>query len=214
MLRWAVLLLVAANGLFFAWSRGWIGDAAGEAAREPARLERQIRPDAVRVLSAPAAAAALAATPACVEAGPFRAAEVGAAEQALGAQLPAGSWSRVPVERPGRWIVYLGRFPNREAMEARRQELAGLRVDAEPLQGQPEHEPGLVLSSHESAAAAEAGLERMAQRGVRNARVLTLATAANDMLLRIERGGPELRAQALALQLPALGTGFSACAGR
>ena len=57
-------------------------------------------------------------------------------------------------------------------------------------------------------------LERMAQRGVRNARVLTLATAANDVLLRIERGGPELRAQALALRLPALGTGFSACAGR
>jgi hypothetical protein len=213
MLRWAVLLLVVANGLFFAWSRGWLGDPPGNDAREPERVARQIRPEAVRVLAAPAAAA-LAATPSCVEAGPFRAAEAAAAEQVVASMLPAGSWSRVPVERPGRWIVYMGRFPNAEALATRRAELAGQRIDAEALQGQPEHEPGLLLSAHDSGAAAEAALERLTQRGVRGARVLMLAAPANEVLLRVERGGAELRAQALAARAPALGTGFSACAAR
>jgi hypothetical protein len=214
MLRWLVLLLVVANGLFFAWSRGWIGDGPVDDAREPARMARQIRPDAVRLLTAPAAAAALAATPACVEAGPFRTAEASAAEQALASLLPAGSWSRVPVERPGRWIVYMGRFPNREALESRRDELSRLDVAADVVRGQPEHEPGLALSSHDSLAAAEASLGRLAERGVRSARVLTLATPGSDVLLRIDRGSPVVRAQALTLQAPALGAGFSACSGR
>jgi len=214
MLRWAVLLLVVANGVFFAWSRGWLGEVPGENAREPDRLTRQVRPDAVRLLTAPAASAALAATPTCVEAGPFRAGEVLAAEQALAAMMPPGSWNRVPVERPGRWIVYMGRFPNREALDARRIELSAQRVDAEALQGQPEHEPGLLLSAHESGASAESALERLVQRGVRGARVLMLAPPASEVLLRVDRGSPELRAQLLAARAPALGTGFSACAGR
>ena len=213
MLRALVLLLLAANGLFFAWSRGWLGDAgAGE--REPERIARQVNPDAVRVLNPAAATAALARTPACVEAGPFRSAEVPAAEQALAARLPAGSWSRVSVERPGRWVVYVGRFPNREALERRRQDLAALRIAAEELHGLPEHEPGLTLSSHESPSAADAALEQLAQRGVRGARVLALASPGTDVLLRIDRGSAELRSQAMALQLPALGAGFSACAAR
>jgi hypothetical protein len=214
MLRWAVLLLLVANGVLFAWSRGWLGDAPGGDAREPERVAHQVRPEAVRLLSAPGPAAALAATPSCVEAGPFRAGEAAAAEQAVASMLPAGSWSRVQVERPGRWILYMGRFPNGEALAARRAELANQRVDAEALQGQPEYEPGLVLSTHESTAAAEAALERLAQRGVRGARVLMLAAPATDVLLRVDRGGPEQRAQALAARAPALGTGFSACAAR
>jgi hypothetical protein len=213
MLRALVLLLLVANGLFFAWSRGWLGDA-GPGGREPERMARQVNPDAVRVLNPSAATAALASTPGCVEAGPFRSAEAPAAEQALATRLPAGSWTRVSIERPGRWVVYVGRFPNREALERRRQDLAAVRITAEELQGLPEHEPGLTLGSHDSAAAAEAALEQLAQRGVRGARVLPLAAPGTDVLLRIDRGSTELRSQALALQVPALGAGFSACAAR
>jgi hypothetical protein len=63
MLRALVLLLLVANGLFFAWSRGWLGDA-GPGGREPERMARQVNPDAVRVLNPSAATAALASTPA------------------------------------------------------------------------------------------------------------------------------------------------------
>jgi hypothetical protein len=213
MLRGLLLLLLLANALFYAWSRGWLGGGE-DPQRDPDRISRQVSPDAVRVLNPAAASAALASTPACVEAGPFRALEAPAAEQALAARLPAGSWSRVSVERPGRWVVYVGRFPNREALERRREELAALQVPAQELRGLPEHEPGLTLSSHDSATAADAALETLAQRGVRGARVLTLAAPGTDVLLRIDRGSAELRSQALALQLPALGAGFSACGAR
>jgi hypothetical protein len=213
MLRALVLVLVLANVVFFAWARGWLGTSAHDE-REPRRLEQQVRPGAVRVLAPRAATAALAATPACVEAGPFGAAEVAAAEQALAAALPPGAWTRVTRDRPGRWVVYMGRFPNVEGLERKRNELRQLQVNAAPLVGQPEYEPGLVLSSHGSRTAADEALDALVQRGVGGARVLTLATPATQVLLRIERGDPELRARALALQAPALGAGFSACAGR
>jgi len=100
MLRTLVVLLLVANGAFFAWSQGWLdavtGSARGE--REPARLAAQVRPDDVKLLSPRAASAALAAAatggPVCLEAGPFTGAELEAAERRL-ATLPPGSWSRV-----------------------------------------------------------------------------------------------------------------------
>lgn len=118
-MRLLVLALLALNLLLFAWSRGWLsapgaGDAAS--AREPQRLERQVRPEAVRLVTEPAAApqaagadtaasavppgvaaAASAVEPGaavCLEAGPFDAADAERAERAL-ALLPAGSWRRV-----------------------------------------------------------------------------------------------------------------------
>src|SRR4051794_13602548 len=110
MLRFLVALLLAANAIFFAWSRGWLGaDSGAMAEREPARLQRQVRPDGGRVLPPQAASAALAAAdaeraPRCVEAGPFAPGDIGAAEQAMAA-LPPSTWARVPVNQPGRWIV-------------------------------------------------------------------------------------------------------------
>lgn len=101
MLRLLVVLLLAVNGAFFAWSQGWldavIGSARGE--REPARLAAQVRPDEVKLLppraaSAALAAAAVAGAPVCLEAGPFAGAELEAAERRL-ATLPPGSWTRV-----------------------------------------------------------------------------------------------------------------------
>jgi hypothetical protein len=98
MLRVLVVLLLVANGVFFAWSQGWLdaftGRARGE--REPARLAEQVRPDDVKLLPPRAASAALAAAAAssCLEAGPFVGAELDAAERRLAA-LPPGSWTRV-----------------------------------------------------------------------------------------------------------------------
>lgn len=48
----AVLLLAAANALFWAWAQGHLQvfGWAPERVREPERLEQQINPDALRVL--------------------------------------------------------------------------------------------------------------------------------------------------------------------
>ena len=108
MQRAALVLLVAANLTFFAWARGWLAPmwpppVHGE--REPARLAAQVRPEAVAVLGAKAASAAVSAARAasmaageaelCLEAGPLVAAEVAAAEAMLvQAGVPRETWDQ------------------------------------------------------------------------------------------------------------------------
>lgn len=53
MLRLLVLLLAFGNLAFLAWSSGWLDDVVGVRAigdREPERLQRQVRPETIRVL--------------------------------------------------------------------------------------------------------------------------------------------------------------------
>ena len=62
MLRLLALVLLLVNGLLLAAQFGVFGPPGGPAAqREPERLQRQVRPDAVQILSAQSASAALAA---------------------------------------------------------------------------------------------------------------------------------------------------------
>ena len=63
MLRALVVALLLANGLFFAWTRGWLAPlwaAPSHGDREPARLAAQVRPELMVVMPADAASAALA----------------------------------------------------------------------------------------------------------------------------------------------------------
>lgn len=56
MLRWAVAVLLVANGLYFAWTQGHlaaIGFPPPSDPREPQRLTKQIAPESVRLLNGP-----------------------------------------------------------------------------------------------------------------------------------------------------------------
>ncbi|MBL8289621.1 MAG: hypothetical protein JNL85_16690 [Rubrivivax sp.] len=100
-MRTLLLLLLLANALVFSWASGWLDPmlpAPGQAEREPARLEAQVNPGAVKVL-APAAASeandARLAAARCVEVGPFGLVDASAAESVLeSAGLAAGTWER------------------------------------------------------------------------------------------------------------------------
>jgi hypothetical protein len=103
MLRALLLLLLLANALFFAWTRGWLAPAMQpprHAEREPERITAQVRPEKVQVLPPAAAGSAVAAARAlsrqCLEAGPLAdAKQLDAAEAALvQAGVPPGSWAR------------------------------------------------------------------------------------------------------------------------
>ena len=97
MLRALLALLVVANLLFFAFTRGWLDGVVGVSAlgdREPERLSRQVRPQTIRLLPTGSAASAPpidAAVP-CYETPTFTASDAAAVEAALAAALPAGAW--------------------------------------------------------------------------------------------------------------------------
>lgn len=216
MLRTLIVGLLIANLAYFAWTQGWLSPWIGASPtgeRDPERLERQVNPQAVQILS-PAAASRLnsVAAPACVEAGPFDGTQVEAAEAALTTLLPAGNWTRVVRTVPGTWIVYMGKYLDTDTYQRKQAELRRLRVGFEALPAaNAELAPGLLLGRYETQAAAESALDQFANRGVRTARVVPLVQPRSAWLLRIEGADPSVVAQAVALRNDALGRGFAAC---
>jgi hypothetical protein len=225
MLRALVLLLVLANGAFYAWTQGWLDEVVGVRAigdREPERLARQVHPERVRILPPDAAASrsgAAGAEPgalACLEAGPLGAAEVAAAETALQAAAPdlaSSRWARVETRPPGTWIVYMGRYANRDTLLEKEDELKRRGVAYEELRGTPALEPGLALGRFDERAQADAALARLTrQQDIHTARVTQLAPSASTFMLRVTQADAALAAQLTALKAGALGRGFAPCA--
>ena len=228
MLRALLLLLLLANLAFFAWARGWLAPALlppRHAEHEPERLTGQLRPEAVTVLSAQAASAAVSAARAaaavCLEAGPLDQAQLAAAEAALApAQVPDGAWAREPAPPPPLWLVFAGRVPNATARHAREAELRRLGLAFETLDAPADLAPGLVLSRHAAKPEAEAALAAFAvlaasSPALKGTRVLALPTPAAQYWLRVARADAELQARLQALPpaaLPALAGGFRPCA--
>lgn len=100
-MKLALSLLVVANVLLFGWLRGWMAPFGGDG-REPARVERQVRPDALRVLPTgrPAAGAAAGAASGGAAAGasggagagvPAPVPSAGSADARPGAEPPTGA---------------------------------------------------------------------------------------------------------------------------
>ena len=208
--------------------------------REPERLGRQVQPDVVQILSpqalsgqgaraaaptapasvdsaaaaAPAAPASIPVPPAplaCLEAGPFSSAEAAAAEAVVRAALPDGSWVSLKAGRPGLWMVYMGKFKEREELLKKQDELRALRVEYDDLRSPPELVPGLSLGRFEERGNAVNALEKFSLRGIRSAKVIEVRTPASTVMLRVDRATPPLAAQATALNSAALGRGFVPC---
>lgn len=199
MLQRLVLLGVLANAAWLAWAQGWLWPwgLGPEPQAEPHRLARQIDPQALRVLTpaeaerlaeitAPAAARECLVTPPLDE-------PLATAMRRQLAAWPAGSWSLDTAAEAGRWIIYMGKYPDTRQLERKKAELRARGVAFEPL-ANPSLEPGLSLGGYPSQDAANAQLEVLSARGVRTARVV------------LER--PELRG--LALRLPAVDEGLRA----
>jgi hypothetical protein len=233
MLRTLAIVLLVGNALLLAAQFGLFDrlTGAGNSAppqREPERLLRQLNPEWVRVLPPQAASAALsaaaasaaqsaaaassAAALACLEAGPFGAADAEVAERTLReAGLAAGSWQAQKTEDGGAFMVYMGRYAEREMLQRKLEEVKRRKVEVEELRGAPELQPGLSLGRFDSRPAADAALASMVQRGVRSARVITLRQAQSQTVLRVAAADAAARARLAGLRLPS-GPGFVACA--
>jgi hypothetical protein len=180
MLRLLVLILILANGLYFVWSDGWLrAYGYGPAVQsEPQRLSQQLHPEALRKLT-PAEAkrvdaqvAADQAPKECLLAGPFDEAQTTVLRRALESALESGNWQFDTVTVPARWIVYMGKFANADAMAKKRAELAVMNIVPQAL-ANPDLELGFSLGGFDTQAAANTELARlMSQRGIRTAKVV------------------------------------------
>ena len=224
MLRTLALVLLLANALLLAALTGVFDGAAPKGEREPERLQRQHQPGLVRILGPQAASAALAAASAqaaaassaqalaCLEAGPFSATDADAAERTLReAGLTSGAWQVQRQDDPGAFMIYMGRYADREMLQRKLAELKRLKIDGEDLRGAPELQPGISLGRFDDQASANAAMAQMAQRGLRTARVITLRQAQSQTVLRVPAADATLRARLAGLQLPS-GPGFLPCA--
>ena len=224
MLRALVMLLLLANVLFFAWAQDWLAPLwpARAEQREPERLAAQHHAELITVLTPNAASAALTAVataasePAavvCLEAGPFTEAGAAAAESALAQNsVPDGSVVREQVATAFTWGVVMGRFPDRESMRVKADELKRLGVPFDELRAPASLTPGLRLGNFSDRYGAEAALNNLSQKGVRTARVAELPAGPVQHWLRAARADAELQTRLKALPPEQLGAGFRPCA--
>ena len=194
MLRLFVLLLLVANGFFYAWSNGYLSQWGWVAStqRESFRLNEQIEPDRIIVRPAdkkpppatitpisatvnpPTAQTAVSPTKAatiCLTAGTFNDRQSSSIKQTLDAQLPSVRWRFDAVNIPARWIVYMGKYPNNNAREVKKKQLDEINVRYEILT-ESKLEPGLSLGSYALQSTANQALQVLVKKGVRTARVL------------------------------------------
>ncbi len=189
-MRFILLLLVLVNGVFFAWSQGYLKDYgfAPAVVGEPQRVGQQIRPEAIRLLRPDEVrrldATAAARTAECLQAGPLDEGQAQTVRQALQTALPASAWELMMTEEPARWIVYMGKYANAQALVAKRAELAAKNLKFEAV-GTPALEPGLSLGGFASQPEADAALVALSQRGVRTAKVVQEKAETRTWLLRL-----------------------------
>ena len=217
-MRLLVLALVLLNGLYYAWSHDYLrpyGWAPSQPS-EPQRLAQQLHPESVRILSdeevrqIESASAAAPKPPECLQAGLYDEAQVQVLRKALETALPPGSWLLDTAVEPARWIVYMGRYPNAEALARKRAELANLNLRFEPLVN-AELEPGLSLGGYTTQAEANDALTALSRRGVRTARVVQERAETRGSLLKIPAADEPLRARLETAKAALAGKSLRSC---
>lgn len=193
MLRFALFVLLIANAGYLAWSQGWMATLGWEPAAqsEPYRLKQQVRPEVLSIVptsatspdtlpSAPSTVATAPSEPVeeilpevttCLQSESMDEAQSKKLQTALrNSDLPPQSWEIVSSPISGRWMVYLGKFPNETALEKRRAELRSRKIAYDRAGGNLE--PGLSMGRFSSEEAATRELGNMLSQGVRGARVV------------------------------------------
>lgn len=199
MIKLAALLLVLANGAYFAWHQGHLQvfGWGPTPTREPQRVEQQLRADTLKLLKAEDAKKLEAAankpldcyiSPALVDA------QVLALRAGLPALLGANGWLIDSSLEPARWIVYMGKYPSPEAVAKKKIELRALSVSYETLR-RADLEPGLSLGTASTKEGASAILADAVRRGVRTGRAMEERPEAQVQRLKLPTVDEAMRAK-------------------
>lgn len=199
MLRPLALIMLLANGLYFAWSGGMLAGYGFAPAQqgEPQRLTQQVAPEALRVLSAAEFQSVEEqvkqdlAPKECLMAGPFDATQGAALRTVLTQTLPNGSWTLDETPITARWIVYMGKYAGSDVLAKKRAEVTAMNLKIESLVN-PTLEPGFSLGAFETKADADAALTRLGGKGLHTARVVQERQAGSAFQLKLPAVGPAL----------------------
>ena len=148
----------------------------------------------------------------CLQAGAFNTAQAEVLRKALGG-LPAGSWSLGSATLPGRWMVYMGRFPDLEALNKKRKELQerNISYDRPRIAAL---EPGLSLGRYSTEEAGQRALSQLNAKGIRSAKVVQERAETPAFVLRLPTVAPDARQRIASTLRPALaGKTLRPCAG-
>ncbi len=222
MLRIALLILLLANGAYWAWTQGALAvlGFAPVGQREPQRVTQQIRPEALRVLSVqelrkldgpPTQVAATSDKGAeCLQAGLFDERQTASLRTSLGTALPSGSWQLESGIEPARWLIYMGKYPSAEALTRKKSELQqiGVKYEDVPVASL---QLGLSLGSFGSQTEANQTLGSLAQRGVRTARVVAERAELRGQSLKLPAVDEALRGKLDALKPLLFGKALKSC---
>lgn len=186
MLRWVVVLLVVANALTWAYQNGHLQSLgwAPTDPREPERLAAQVSPNKLewRVAGIERGVPSQAATEAtadpspaaeptsCWQASGYAANQVDGLKQVLAEPGVPSGWALEDNVLPARWVVYLGKFGNTDALQRRKAELRQAKVEFRDVNN-PSLQPGLALGTFSSEEAAQQALQDVLKAGVRGAKV-------------------------------------------
>lgn len=222
MVRALVGLLLLANLAFFAWAQGWLDGVVGVRAigdREPERMQRQVRPEAVRVLTpqaASAAASSAAARLACLELGPLTPEASSTLLAELTTAMPSVTFANQKFDKPASFLVYMGPYPSAEQIQRKREELGRAKVTFDEVDAPAALKNGLSLGRFDDRAAADAALAQFAKRNVRSAKVVEQTPAGAFHRLRADKVDTETAARLFAFKSEALDVakGFAECAAR
>ncbi|PXW99514.1 hypothetical protein C7444_101344 [Sphaerotilus hippei] len=211
MLRGLVLLLVAANLLFFGWTQGWLRsviDLSPEADREPQRIAQQVQPDLIRPV---APGSLVAPPPICLEAGPFTPAEFSSADNAVRALLPQGGWAVTRLEKPGVWLVYMGRYAKPEAMQRRIEDLKKRNIGYTEVEEPATLVPGLSLGRFNGIEEAREAVRRLESQRLRSARIVTLTPPTVWHTIRVPAADVSVQESLKGIGAPLHGKRFQPC---
>lgn len=160
---------------------------------------------------APSVASAASAPTACMEAGPFDAPGLEAAQSALRAALPEVNPTTPEAGQAGGWLVYIGRYADPAAMARREANLTRRNLPYTEVTGDRALTPGLELGRFDDRAGAEKALARFVQLGLSSARVVETSVPAVRYALRLDAIDPVIATRLKSLTDPAFANGFAAC---
>jgi len=199
MLKFLFALLLLANAALFAYHQGYIAPPHAEV-HEPARVNRQLNADRLRVLPASAADAAVpmkktsAAAATCSEFGSFDAAEAKRFEESLGPLSLGERLSRHELDEPSRYIVFIPPQGRKEGADRKAGELKKMGVKDFYVVQEGELKWGISLGIFRSEEAARGHLVALNQKGVRSARIGPYAAAPNKVVFRLRNLDGKARA--------------------